>query len=204
VQIGLTRVIQLNAAAERMVSRNIAAARLFRDIPGFVVRRRALRTLLAALCVVASGIRPAIAADGLVDKRAPEFVRTDLNHRRLDLKAYRGKVVLLSFWATWCGPCLVEMPRFVEWQKNYGPRGLQVVGISMDDGPAPVRNLYRRLKLNYPVAMGDESLGELYGGILGLPVTFLIDRHGEVIAKFQGETDLNTVEMQVQSLLHNH
>ena len=96
------------------------------------------------------------------------------------------------------------MPRFVEWQKRYGARGLQVVGISMDDAPEGVRRLYVKLKLNYPVAMGDESLGELYGGILGLPVTFLIDTHGEVIAKYQGETDLNKVEAQVQSLLPRH
>ena len=74
----------------------------------------------------------------------------------------------------------------------------------MDDAPEAVRRLYVKLKLNYPVAMGDESLGELYGGILGLPVTFLIDTHGEVIAKYQGETDLNKVEMQVQSLLPRH
>ena len=191
-------------AADRIVSWNVTVARRFGDGSGFALPGRARRILLTALCVVASGLRPAIAADGLVANRAPEFVRTDLNHKRLDLKAYRGKVVLLNFWATWCGPCLVEMPRFVEWQKKYGARGLQVVGISMDDSAVPVRSLYGKLELNYPVAMGDEALGELYGGILGLPVTFLIDRHGEVIAKYQGETDLNKVEMQVQSLLPSH
>ena len=193
----------MNAAASQGVCRETAAGPRFRNGSGLAALRRTVRILLAALCLVTSGIRPAIAADGLVNKRAPEFVRADLNHRRLDLKAYRGKVVLLNFWATWCGPCLIEMPRFVEWQKKYGARGLQVVGMSMDDDPAAVRKLYEKLKLNYPVAMGDESLGELYGGILGLPVTFLIDPHGEVVAKYQGETDLNKVEMQVQSLLHN-
>ena len=204
MQIGLTRVIQLNAAANQGICREIGVGPRFRNGSGFAVGRRAVRILLAALCLVASGLRPAIAADGLVNKRAPEFVRVDLDHKRLDLKAYRGKVVLLNFWATWCGPCQVEMPRFVEWQKRYGARGLQVVGISMDDAPEAVRRLYVKLRLNYPVAMGDESLGELYGGILGLPVTFLIDTHGEVIAKYQGETDLDKVEMQVQSLLPRH
>lgn len=198
---GLIRVIRLNTVADQGVSREIAVGPRVSHGSVFALRRRALRVLLAALCLVASGIRPTFAADGLVYKRAPEFVRTDLNHKKMDLKAYRGKVVLLNFWATWCAPCLLEMPKFVVWQTKYGPRGLQVVGISMDDDPAPVRSLYGKLKLNYPIAMGDESLGELYGGILGLPVTFLIDRHGEVRAKFQGETDLNNVEMQVQSLL---
>ena len=71
----------------------------------------------------------------------------------------------------------------------------------MDDDPALVREAYRNLKLNYPVAMGDVKLGDLYGGVLGLPMTFLIDRHGEVRAEFQGETDLNKIESQLQSLL---
>ena len=125
----------------------------------------------------------------------------DLGHKRLDLNAYRGKVVLLDFWATWCAPCLVEMPHFVEWQKTYGPRGLQIIGISLDDDPALVRSLYGKLKLNYPVAMGDVKLGDLYGGVLGLPVTYLIDRHGVIQAEFQGEADLGIIERQMQSLL---
>lgn len=71
----------------------------------------------------------------------------------------------------------------------------------MDDDPALVRAAYRKLKLNYPVAMGDVKLGDLYGGVLGLPITFLIDRHGEIRAEFQGETDLSKIETQLQSLL---
>jgi len=125
----------------------------------------------------------------------------DLNGGRLDLARFRGKVVLLDFWATWCAPCQVEMPRFVQWQRQYGPRGLQVIGISMDDDPALARRLYAKLKLNYPVAMGDEQLGQLYGGVLGLPLTYLIDRQGRIRARFQGETDLKTMETQMTALL---
>jgi thiol-disulfide isomerase/thioredoxin len=148
--------------------------------------------LLVAVCLAAGGTHDACAATSLVHKRAPEFVRTDLDHKRLDLNAYRGKVVLLNFWATWCAPCQVEMPHFMAWQQKYGPRGLQVIGISMDDDPALVRQAYRKLKLNYPVAMGD-----------GLPVTYLIDRHGEIQAEYQGETNLNKIERQMQSLLQS-
>lgn len=148
-----------------------------------------------------SKAQAAFAGTVLVHQKAPEFVRLDLNHKRLDLNAYRGKVVLLNFWATWCAPCQVEMPTFVAWQNKYGPRGFQVIGISMDDDPALVRAAYRKLKLNYPVAMGDVKLGDLYGGVLGLPMTFLIDRHGEILAEFQGETNLSKIELQVQSLL---
>jgi thiol-disulfide isomerase/thioredoxin len=128
----------------------------------------------------------------------------DLDHKRLDLNTYRGKVVLLNLWATWCAPCQVEMPSFVAWQKTYGPRGLQVIGISMDDDPALVRSMNGKLKLNYPVVMGDVKLGDLYGGVLGLPITFLIDRHGVIQAEFQGEPDMNKIEKQMQSLLSGH
>ena len=167
----------------------------------FALRRFALALLLVADCLAAVGTHAACAATSLVHKRAPEFVRTDLNHKRLDLNAYRGKVVLLDFWATWCAPCQVEMPSFVAWQQKYGPRGLQIIGISMDDDPALVRILAGKLKLNYPVAMGDVKLGDLYGGVLGLPVTYLIDRKGVIQAEFQGEADLGKIERQMQLLL---
>jgi peroxiredoxin len=159
-----------------------------------------LVALLLGVCFAAGG-RTASAADSLLNKKAPQFTRTDLNGQALDLASLRGKVVLLDFWATWCAPCQVEMPRFAQWQRQYGPQGLQVIGISMDDEPAPARRLVAKLKLNYPVAMGDEKLGELYGGVLGLPLIYLIDRDGNVRAKFQGETDLKIIETQLKVLL---
>lgn len=137
-------------------------------------------------------------------RTAPNFSRVDLNHRKVDLAAYRGKVVLLNFWATWCAPCLTEMPRFVAWQQEHGGRGLQVIGVSMDDEEPPVHAVYQKYRLNYPVVMGDEKLGEMYGGILGLPVIFLIDRNGKVRFKHQGVTDLNIIDREIQTLLPRH
>lgn len=134
-------------------------------------------------------------------KRAPDFVRTDFHRARVHLASYRGKVVLLNFWATWCAPCLQEMPLFAEWQNRYGPQGLQVLGVSMDDNEPPARALDEKLHLNYPAMMGDVRLGERYGGILGLPVTYLIDRRGIIRARFEGESDLNAMEAQVEELL---
>ena len=99
----------------------------------------------------------------------------------------RGRVVLLNFWATWCAPCQVEMPRFVAWQTKYKAEGLSIVGVSMDDNSEPVKALVGKRKLNYPVVMGDEKLGLAYGGVLGLPVTYLIDRQGIIRARYQGE-----------------
>ena len=125
----------------------------------------------------------------------------DLNGNRIELSRDRGKVVLLNFWATWCAPCLTEIPVFVRWQRQYGGQGLQVIGVSMDDDAPPVRALYRKLKVNYPVVMGDAKVGELYGGVLGLPMMYLIDRHGTVVRQYRGVTDLKQLEGEVQRLL---
>ena len=157
--------------------------------------------LLLGLLFVPAALHAAPAPDTLLHKPAPAFVRPDLAGRPVDLKAFRSKVVLLNFWATWCGPCQLEMPRFTSWQKQYGPRGLQILGISMDEEPDGVRKNVSKLQVNYPVVMGDERLGNQYGGILGLPVTFLIDRNGRVIARFAGEADLNAMEDQIKHLL---
>ena len=161
------------------------------------------RILLWITCgfVLGAGGLWAQAPRGLVNQSAPELVLKDLTGRRIDLKDYRGKVVLLNFWATWCGPCQVELPKFEAWQKKYGAQGLQVVAVSMDDGDAPVRRTVRRLHLDFPVVMGDAAIGDAYGGVLGLPVTFLINREGKIVARFQGDSDLNKVELQVKGLL---
>lgn len=132
---------------------------------------------------------------------APEFALAGLDGRNLALSNYRGKIILLDFWATWCAPCQTEIPLFVEWQKQYGQRGFQVIGISMDDGPQPVRAFYREFRIDYPVALGNVKVAEDYGGILGLPVNLLIDREGRIAVKYAGTTDLPGMEKQIQSLL---
>ena len=132
---------------------------------------------------------------------APQFSLTDLNGQRLALSDYRGKVILLDFWATWCAPCRAEIPRFVEWQNRYGQRGLQVIGISMDDTQGPVTTFSRKLGIDYPVALGNTRVAEDYGGILGLPVNFVIDRDGRIYQKHTGTADLAALENDLQSLL---
>lgn len=157
--------------------------------------------MLAFFCLALFAAQPLVAASSLIHKQAPEFSRIDLQRRKFNLHALRGKVVLLDFWATWCAPCLVEMPHFVAWQKQYGPRGLQIVGVSMDDDAASALKVYKIKKLNYPVIMGDAKLGESYGGILGLPVAFLIDRQGVIREKFEGENDLRLMKEKIVKLL---
>lgn len=138
---------------------------------------------------------------GMVGSVAPNFSMQAVDGKPLDLANYNGKVVLLDFWATWCVPCRSEIPHFVEFQNNYAAQGFQVVGISMDDGPEPVRKFYQDFKMNYPVGMGTTQLAESYGGILGLPVTFLIGRDGHIAAKYVGLTDTGTIQQKAESLL---
>ncbi len=146
----------------------------------------------------------AIALPPAVPRIAPDFSRFGLNHKKkIQLSAYRGKVVLLNFWATWCGPCLLEMPRFVEWQREFGSGKFQVIGISMDDAAPEVAATISKLKIDYPVLMGDEHLGGAYGGVLGLPVTFLIDQHGKIRQRY-GSVDLARIHGDIQNLLQAH
>lgn len=132
---------------------------------------------------------------------APDFTVTDIHGNKLSLSEYKGKVVLLDFWATWCAPCLEEIPHFVQMQQTLGPQGFQTIGISMDDGPKPVQQFYQDHKLNYPVAVGDTKLADSYGGVLGLPVTFVINKDGQIRKKFVGATDPAVIEQEVVAAL---
>ncbi len=132
---------------------------------------------------------------------APAFALNDLNGQRVELANYKGKVVLIDFWATWCTPCREEIPRFVEFQKQYGDQGFQVVGISMDDSTKPVQDFYKEFKLNYPVVLGDTATSDAYGGVLGLPVNILVSRDGRIQAKYTGMTDLAALESEIKTQL---
>ena len=132
---------------------------------------------------------------------APNFSLLDLTGKKFDLSDYRGKVILLDFWATWCDACREEIPHFIQLQNTYRNQGLQIIGVSMDDGPEPVRAFYERYRMNYPVIMGDASMGELYGGVLGLPIAFLIGRDGRIARKYIGATNMSVVERGVVDLL---
>jgi cytochrome c biogenesis protein CcmG, thiol:disulfide interchange protein DsbE len=132
---------------------------------------------------------------------APAFTLTDIFGKQLSLSEYKGKVVMLDFWATWCGPCRIEIPGFVELQDRYRDQGFTIIGISLDDSSEPVMEFYKQFKMNYPVAVGNDSLGALYGGIFGMPTTFLIGRDGRIYSKHVGATHVGVFEEEVKVLL---
>src|SRR5215471_19664868 len=135
---------------------------------------------------------------------AADFTVTDLDGKKLSLSDYKGKVVLLDFWATWCAPCREEIPHFVEMQQKLGPQGFQVIGISMDDEAKPVKEFYQQYRINYPLAVGDDKLAQSFGGVLGLPVNFLIDREGRIVKKYLGATEVSVFDQDVADLLAQH
>ena len=132
---------------------------------------------------------------------APGFSLTDINGKPLSLAQYKGKVVLLDFWATWCAPCKVEIPHFIALQDKYGTQGLQIVGLSLDDDAKPVVKFAEQMKINYPIAIADEKLASKYGGVLGLPIAFVIDKEGRIVHKHVGETAPDVFEKEVAELI---
>jgi len=115
---------------------------------------------------------------------APDFELKSLDGKNVKLSDFRGKAVLLNFWATWCGPCKIEMPWFVELQKQYGPDGLQIVGVAMDDSSdQEIAKFTQEMGVNYPILLGKESVGQSYGGVDVLPTTFFVDRDGKLVAR---------------------
>ena len=117
-----------------------------------------------------------------------DFTMKDMNGKDVKLADYRGKVILLDFWATWCGPCKYEIPAFVELQEAYGSRGLQVIGVSVDDTVEKLDPFVRQFKMNYPVlqGLGHDDVQDAYGPVLGIPINVVISRDGRICAKHIG------------------
>jgi len=133
---------------------------------------------------------------------APEFTLPDMNGRSVSLSQFRGKVVILDFWATWCPPCRMEIPHFVELQGRFQSKGLEIVGVSLDqEGAAKVRPFAQQNKINYTMLVNGLPITGMYGGISGIPTTFVLDKRGRVAQQFVGFTDESVFESLVSSLL---
>lgn len=134
---------------------------------------------------------------------APDFALKDANGNTVRLSDYKGKVVLLDFWATWCGPCKVEIPWFIQFEQQYKDKGFAVLGVSMDeDGWNAVKPFIEEHKMNYRVALGNDQVSELYGGLDSLPTTLLVDRSGRIAKVHIGlETGRDGFENEITNLL---
>ena len=133
---------------------------------------------------------------------APDFALQSLDGKTVHLSDFRGKAVLLNFWATWCEPCKLEMPWFVELEKQYGPQGLEVVGVAMDDsGKDAIAKFAKDMGVNYPVLLGNESVGDEYGGLEYLPTSFYIGRDGKVVQRVFGLRSRSDIEDWVKEAL---
>jgi len=133
---------------------------------------------------------------------APDFALESLDGKTVHLSDLNGKAVLLNFWATWCQPCKVEMPWFEQLQKQYGPQGLQVIGIAMDDASKEdIAKYAKSLGVDYPILLGKEDVGDAYGGIQFLPATFYVGRDGKVVDKVFGLKGRAEIEDNVKKAL---
>ena len=147
--------------------------------------------------VVASGSK-----HGSDRKPAPDFTLKDENGATVKLSEYKGKVVLLNFWATWCGPCGVEIPWFIEMEQKYKSQGFAVLGVSMDeDGWSAVKPYVAERKMNYRVLLGNDSLAQFYGGLDSLPTSFIVDKDGNIAFTHIGLISKNEYVNEVQCLL---
>ncbi len=141
---------------------------------------------------------PASTANGA---QAPDFALPTLDGTTLRLSDLRGKAVLVNFWATWCGPCKIEMPWFVELQKQYGPQGFQIVGVALDDtSKDKIADFAKEMGVNYPIVMGTDKVGDEYG-VQGLPTTFYLGRDGRIVGRTFGLVSHSEIEKNIQAAL---
>lgn len=153
----------------------------------------------------ASALSDAQGGSCMVDAKPAnlDFKMPDLEGKEISLSSYKGKVILLNFWATWCGPCKAEIPGFVELQEQYGKDGLVVVGYSVDDDAPKAQAFADQFKINYPVllGLGREDVQDAYGPIWGIPASFIISRDGRVCQKHLGIAPKAVFEKEIKALL---
>ncbi len=160
---------------------------------------RLVRLLAVFALVAVAEASPAAAADNVT--LAPAFTVRGLDGRNVRLSDFKGKAVVLDFWATWCGPCRASMPHLNEMQGRFSGKGLVVLGLSVDDAdPQTVRRFADRLGVKFRMAMADDRVLDLYGPIRSIPTTFFINRRGEITRRVVGYIDRETLEGYVREL----
>jgi len=158
-----------------------------------------IRLMALMLVILFAGAQVGLAAGDA----APNFALKTADGKTVELKKLSGKVVVVNFWATWCGPCRLEIPWFVELQETYRDQGFRIVGISVDDPPEALPPFAKQFKINYPIVVGldREDVQKAYGPIFGVPITFVIGRNGRICKKHVGPASKQQFESEIKSLL---
>jgi peroxiredoxin len=136
-------------------------------------------------------------------KKAPAFTLKNTDGKRVSLADYKGKAVLINFWATWCAPCKIEMPWFIDLQKQYEAQGFTVIGISEDDKKdhPEVAKFKDKIGVNYPILLGDDAVGKAYGGLEFLPTTYYVGRNGKIVEETAGLASKDVIEAHIKKAL---
>ena len=133
---------------------------------------------------------------------APNFTLPDVSGKQVSLADHKGKVVLLNFWATWCGPCKREIPDFMEMKRDYAGRDFEIIGVSVDqDGVRKVEPFVKNTGINYPVLVDGNKISGLYGGVQSIPTTFVLDKEGRIVAQYVGLRDRKVFDDLAQALM---
>ena len=142
---------------------------------------------------------------------SPDFTLKDLDDHDVSLSQFKGKVVLVNFWATWCGPCKIEIPWLVELQDKYAARGFTVLGVAMDEeGKSAVAPFVQKERfkvggtsqsINYPIALGNDATADKFGGLIGFPTSVLISKDGRVVKRVDGLVSYDEIDKAIQSQL---
>jgi thiol-disulfide isomerase/thioredoxin len=170
-----------------------------------------IRGLLAATLIAAAAGCSAASSGGKVHsgvkaagarKVAPDFTLKDVNGQPVKLNDFKGKVVLLNFWATWCGPCKIEIPWFIEFERTYKDRGFAVIGVALDEeGWEVVKPYIEMRRVNYRVVLGNPQVEQLYGGVESIPMSFVLDREGRVARTHLGLVSKKEYVNDIEQLL---
>jgi cytochrome c biogenesis protein CcmG/thiol:disulfide interchange protein DsbE len=210
VERGLIRLRDLHRVQKRrarMRAWSAAAATACLCLMAFPTPRAAAQYCLNCSVALwqnlaASKVRHSSLIRASARKPAPDFILKNAVGRQIHLSEYQGHVVLLNFWATWCGGCRIEIPWLIEFQQAYASRGLAVLGISFDDGGWEAVNPYVAAKqINYPVMLSDSRVAAAFGGVVALPVTFVIDKWGRIAAKHAGPVRKTDYQAEIEELL---